>query len=285
MPLKKSQASGPEADTLILGLEQFIGEGFKAFIDAEQAWGHMADGEAFDNYLRSLPTERLQDVISHLEVYEEQFAPEHVVPGSVVLLNLLSELSGRERGMYALDPCQTVRRVVYRLVRLLKEPDAIETAVRSILSQLTKLSAKRELITMVGYDKNAGHKLVSESAARQLEEDWGGEVRSATMDSLAAEDDLLWTLSRLKRDPGSGEPPFEVPDSPSVTHALLRSAHTVIQSQSLESHAVHMSPRLQWDEPFYPKDPLPDRIFLPYGHTASPWMATSRAIARCGAWE
>ena len=234
-------------DVLRLYLERFIGEGFKAFTDAEQAWGHMADGEAFGNYLRSLPAERLEDVISNLEVYEEQFAPEHAVPGSVVLLNLLSELPDRERGMYALDPRQTVSRVVYRLVRLLKDPDAIETAVRSILPQLTKLSAKKELITMVGYHKNAGHKLVSQSAARQLEKDWRGEVRSATIDSLAAEDDLLWTLSVLKQDSGSGEPPLEVPDSPSVTHALLRSACTVIRSQSLGSHAVHISPRLRWD--------------------------------------
>ena len=234
-------------DVLRLYLERFIGEGFEAFIDAEQALGHMADGEAFDNYLRSLPAERLQDVISNLEVYEEQFAPEHVVPGTVVLLNLLSELPDREQGMYALNPCQTVGRVVYRLVRLLKDPDAIETAVRSILPQLTKLSAKRELITMVGYHRNAGHKLVSEAAACQLKKDWRGEVRSATIDSLAAENDLLWTLSVLKQDSGSGEPPFEVPDSPSVTRALLRSAHTVIRSQALGSHAVHMSPRLRWD--------------------------------------
>ena len=250
-------------DVLRLYLERFIGEGFKAFIDAEQAWGYMADGEAFGNYLRSLPAERLQDVISKLEVYEEQFAPEHAVPGSVVLLNLLSELPDCEQGMYDLAPRQTVRRVVYRLVRLLKDPDAIETTVRSILPQLTKLSAKRELITMVGYHKNAGHKLVSESAARQLEKDWRGEVRSATIDSLAAEDDLLWTLSVLKQDPGSGEPPLEVPDSPSVTHALLRSAYTVIRSQALGSHAVHMSPRLRWDvlvELYGSKNVLRERI-------------------------
>ena len=234
-------------DVLRLYLERFIGEGFKAFIDAEQAWGHMADGEAFENYLRSLPAERLKDVISNLEVYEEQFTPEHAVPGSVVLLNLLSELPDRKRGMYDLAPRQTVSRVVYRLVRLLKDPDAIETAVRSILPQLTKLSAKRKLVTMVGYHENAGHKLVSQSAARQLEKDWRGEVRSATIDSLAAEDDLLWTLSVLKQDSGSGEPPLEVPDFPSVTHALLRSAYTVIRSQALRSHAVHMSHRLRWD--------------------------------------
>ena len=79
-------------DILRLYLERVIGKGLQAFIEAEQAWARMADGEALDSYLRALDAERLQDVIWSLDAYEEQFAPEHVVPGSVVLLNLLSEI-------------------------------------------------------------------------------------------------------------------------------------------------------------------------------------------------
>ena len=82
-------------DILRLYLERVTGEGLQAFTEAEQAWSHMADGKALNSYLRSLPAERLQDVISYLEAYEEQFAPEHVEHGSVVLLNLLTELPDR----------------------------------------------------------------------------------------------------------------------------------------------------------------------------------------------
>ena len=233
-------------DILRLYLERVIGEGLQAFIEAEQAWARMADREALDSYLRSLDTKRLQDVISSLEAYEEQFAPEHVVPGSVVLLNLLSEFPDRQLGMVDLEPRQVVGRVVYRLVQSLKDPDAIEAAVRRILPWLTKLSAKVQLITIVGHQEGSGHKLVAESTAHRFEEDWRGEVRSATADSLAAEDDLLRTLSVTKRDSGPAEPALDIPDSPGVTLALLRSARSEVRGQTLGSRAVHRSPRLQW---------------------------------------
>ena len=245
----------------------------------------MADGEALDRYLRSLPAERLQDVISCLEAYEEQFAPEHVVTGSVVLLNLLTELPDRQLGacrelapskqesttyepslvckllilgcrllipdrllgMFDLGPRRIVGRVVYRFVRSLEDPDVIAAAVRSILPQLTMLSAKEKLITLVGYREGQGHSLVSESAARRLEENWRGEVRAATENSLAAEDDILRTLCVVKRDSDPAEPQFDVPNSPSVTLALLRSARSEVRSQGQGSRAVRRSPRLQWD--------------------------------------
>ena len=243
--LKKRRVA--HEDILRLYLERVIGEGLQAFTDAEEAWSHMADGEALDRYLRSLPAERLQDVISCLEAYEEQFAPEHVVTGSVVLLNLLTELPDRQLGMFDLGPRRIVGRVVYRLVRSLEDPDVIVAAVRSILPQLTMLSAKGKLITIVGYREGQGHRLVSESAARRFEEDWRGEVRATTENALAAEDDLLRTLCVVKGDSGPAEPQFDVPNSPSVTLALLRSARSEVRSQGQGSLAVRRSSRLQWD--------------------------------------
>ena len=243
--LKKRRVA--HEDILRLYLERVIGEGLQTFTEAEQAWGQMADGEALDTYLRSLPAERLQDVVSSLVAFEEQFAPEHVVPGSIVLLNLLTHLPDRQLGMFDLEPRQVVGRVVYRLVRSLKDPDAIEAAVRSILPQLTTLSAKAQLITMVGHQEGAGHELVSKSTAHLFEEDWRGEVRSTTNDSLAAEHDLLRTLLFAKRGSGRSEPPLGVPDSPGMTLALLQSTRSEVRSQTLGGRSVKRSPRLQWD--------------------------------------
>ena len=150
-------------DILSLYLERVVGEGLQAFTDAEQAWARMADRSSLDSYLRSLDAERLQDVIASLEAYEDEFAPEHVVPGTIVLLNLLPELPERQRGMLEFDTRMVVGRVVYRLLRALKVPDAVEAAVLEILPELTTLSAKFELLTHVGYREGAGAKLVSES--------------------------------------------------------------------------------------------------------------------------
>jgi hypothetical protein len=250
-------------DILRLYLERVVGEGLQAFTDAEHAWARMAERAALDSYLRSLDAERLQDVIASLEVYEEQFAPEHVEPGSVVLLNLWPELPERQRGMFDVDARIAVGRVIYRLLRSLKEPNAIEAAVREILPQVTTLSAKAQLITMVGYREGAGDRLVSESAARRFERDWRGQVRSATVETLAEEGGLLRILLLAKQVADPGEPPLDIAGSPRVTLALLQSARSEVRSQAMGSRAVRRSPRLAWEtliELYGHEDTLRERI-------------------------
>jgi hypothetical protein len=236
-------------DVFHLYLERVVGEGLQAFTEAEQAWARMADRLAFDSYLRSLDAERLEDVISSLEAYEDRFAPEHVVPGTIVLLNLMPQLPERQRGILDLDPRTVVRRVVYRLLRSLKPPDKVkvEEAVREILPEVTTLSAKAELIVLVGYREDAGHKLVSEPVARQMEQSLRADVRSASVDALAGEDKLLYILLLTKRDAELTEPTLKIADLPQMTLALLKSARTEVLSQAMGSWAVRRSARLAWD--------------------------------------
>lgn len=207
----------------------------------------MTDRAAFDNYLRSLEPERLRDVISSLEAYEDEFGKDHVVPGAIVLLNLLPELPEQQRGMFDFGARMVVGRVVYRLVRSLKDQNAVETAVKEILPQVSTLSSKLELITDIGYRENAGHKLVSESAAKTFEKEWRSEVRAANADTLAEEKGLLYALLFAKRETDAIEPPIEIADAPRLTLALLQSARSDVRSQSMGSRNIRLSPRLAWD--------------------------------------
>jgi hypothetical protein len=234
-------------DILTLYLERVAGKGLQAFTNAEHAFVRLADREALNQHLRSLPSEQLEDVISSLETFEEKFRPEHVVPGCVVLLNLLPELPERPRGMFDFDKRMTVNRVVLRLLRALKDPRAVETAVREILPAVTRLSSKLEVITLVGHRQNAGHKLVSADVAAEFEKQWRAEVRAANADLLSREENLLEVLWRAKKEAGPEEPPVRVPDAPQVTFAVLRSARSEALSQSMGSRAVRRSPRLAWD--------------------------------------
>jgi hypothetical protein len=250
-------------DILHLYLERVIGAGLQAFTDAEQAWARMADRSALDSYLRSLDVERLEDVISSLEALENEFASHPVVPGTIVLLNLLPELPERQRGMFELDPRIAVRRVVYRLLRSLQTPDKVGAAVREILPELTTLSAKFELLTIVGYREHAGRQLVSELAARQLEKDWRAEVRAASVDALAKEPELFRILLFAIRDADPTEPPLKIVDVPQITLALLKSARSEVLRQGIESRAVRRSTRLSWDgliELFGNENTLRERI-------------------------
>lgn len=233
---------------LRLYLERVAGEGLQAFAAAEIAWNRMSDLRAFDEYLRSLDVKRLQDVISSLEAYEEDFLPEHVVPGAVVLLNLLPELPQRKGGMFELGSSLVVGRVVYRLVRSLKDPNEIASAFRKILPQVRSLSSRLELIDTVGYRENIGHKLVTEDAATGFENEWRGQMFAASADVLAKEGGLLWMLLRARRETEPSTPRAEVPESPSVTLAVLESAYSEVIGQALGSRAVSRSGRLAWKE-------------------------------------
>lgn len=234
-------------DILRLYLERVVGERLQAFASAEIAWAKLADQDAFEGYIRSLPSEQQREVISMLEAYEDKYTSEHVIPGSIVLLNLQPTLPDVQRGMFDFGSRMTVTRVVYRLVRSLDGHDAVEAAVREILPQVSLLSTKLDLITIVGYRKDAGHKLVTEDAAKALEQEWRAEVRAADAELLSNEVDLLRVLGVAIEDAEPDEPKISVPDRPEITLALLESAKSEVRSQVMGSRAVVRRTRLHWD--------------------------------------
>lgn len=234
-------------DILGFYLERVAGEGLQSFTDAERAWTLFGDRDLLDRYLRSLDRTRLQDVIASFEIYQDEFTTEHAVPAATVLLNLQPDIPERQRNMFELDSRFTVTRVVLRLLRAVKEPDATDRAVRTILPELKSLSSKLELIRLVGHRENVGHKLISENAAAALERLWRDEVRTAPVKQLLKERDIGAILFSAKREADPSETALTVPELPELTIAVLRSARTEVRSQSLNSRAVRRSARLQWD--------------------------------------
>jgi hypothetical protein len=133
-------------------------------------------------------------------------------------------------------------------LRVLKDSQALEAAVREILPQVQSLSSKLELIECVGHRQGVGHKLVTEDAAKALEKEWRTAVRAANPETLARETELLRTLILCKRHADPDEPALEIPLSTEVTHALLKAARSEVRSQSMGSRAVRRKQRLAWDE-------------------------------------
>ena len=244
-------------------LERVAGEGLEAFREAERALSKLADRDALDAHLRALEPARVQDVIEAFEIWEDQFRPEHVVPTTTVLLNLVPSLPERERGFFEFRADWVVGRVTYRLLRSLKDPERVEAALREILPEVRFLYAKLDLIQTVGHRQDVGHKLVSEGAAENFERDWRAQVRSTPHDQLANEKQLLLVLLIAKRGVKAPEDPITIPDSPEVTLAILRSAHGFGASQELGKRAVKRWPKLDWDalvELFGDETTLKDRI-------------------------
>ncbi len=233
------------ADILRFYLERLESDNLQAFEKAEGLWKHMADREAFDKCLRSLHPKQQQGVVASFELYEDQFLPEYVVPGTIVLLNLLP-LPERDNSVFGFSPTITITRVVLRLLKCLDDSASIENAVRLILPELRSLSSKLELISMVGYQDGVGHKLVIEKTALEFEKAWREEVRSSSVADLATEHNLLGVLLRTTRAAGPTECPLNIENSPEMTLAVLRAAKDEIIGQYLGSRAIQRKPRLHW---------------------------------------
>lgn len=234
-------------EILRLYLERIAGAKLQAFDQAERAWHVMDDAAAFEARLQATALDEREDVIQALEAYEDQFRPEHVVPATTVLLNQLPVLPARPRSMMMIDTRMVVGRVTYRLIRSLKDPVRIETAVRAILPEVTTLSSKFELISDVGYRDGAGHKLVTQLAAAKLEAEWQAEVFAAAVADLVVEPDLLRVLVFARSQIATEHDLPDVPADPTLTLALLRSAQTEALSQTMGSRAVRRDARLHWE--------------------------------------
>jgi predicted KAP-like P-loop ATPase len=231
---------------LRLYLERVHSPPLKAHLAAEKAFAVLGDGLALSNFLRSLTPEIIEDVISGLEVFEDKYRPEQVVPGITALLNFMPQIPERQRGMLDFGTRMKVTRVTYRLLRSLGDPTKVEDAVRQILPQLNHLSLKWEVISDVGYREHSGHHLVSEEAAKSFETAWRAEVRRATVDELATDPDLLSVFLEAQRNLVEGETAPSVPNAAPITLRLLKNARSDMLSQSMGSYTVEREPRLDW---------------------------------------
>ena len=236
------------ANVLRLYLERTVGPELLAFHDAERVLAHMADRAELNHFMGSLDPERWQDILSNLCRLEDRFRPEHVESGIVVLMNLWPDTPERSSGLSFLDDTRgTVRKITFRLLRALEDAAAIEAAVRRILPEVSSFSAKVELVLLIGYRKDTGRKLVSETAAQEFEMILGEQIRSAPTDDLAREHKLWRVLYFVKNTLEPQEEALHIDDSPELTFALLRSARGETITGSSGSHAVSKSPTLMWN--------------------------------------
>lgn len=232
---------------LYIYFERVISEAHLVFLEAEKAWKFMNDRDSLDRYLRSLEPSHLEDVISQLEVFEDKINPEYVIPATIVLLNLLPDLPEKEHGMFGFDSHLIVSRVTYRLIRSLKQPTAVEEAVKIILPEVKSLSSKRELIDEIGHVEGLGHKLVTAEAAIKFEREWVEEVKSTKVEDLIKEKRLLRIFRFVKKVAEETGDDFKVIDAPELTLALLENARSQTVSQVVGNRSVKREPRLSWD--------------------------------------
>ncbi|MCF4114218.1 MULTISPECIES: KAP family P-loop NTPase fold protein [Dethiosulfovibrio] len=228
---------------LRLYLERIVGEELMSIMDAESALLRMKAPDAFEDFLRSIPPERLAEVIGRLGDLEERFRPECVETGILGLFNVLPLIPERRRSSADVGPDWTVRGVISKLLRSFSNSEELAKMVGSVLSKLRGLYSRGVLLSIAKDIEN-----MPEEALDKFEKDWRQDVRQTDVESLIKERELLNVLLRVKRMADPSEPPFDVPDLPSVTLSVLKSAKVEELGQHYGSRAVLREVTLCWDK-------------------------------------
>ena len=209
-------------------LERVASRDLLAFHEAERIFVQMANRNSLERVMHMLDATEQGSVISHLKYFEDQFEPMHVEPSVIVLFNLLPRMPAPIEKDFD-NVRGDISNLTVLLLKRLEDSVEMEGTVRRILSELTSLSCKTDLILLVGYNQDRGHKLLAESSAFQLEEKLREEIRSVSAEDLVNEYDLKQVLSFVIQRAVARETLFEIPWDDRVTFSVLWS----IYNQSL----------------------------------------------------
>ncbi|WP_431792623.1 P-loop NTPase fold protein [Microbacterium paraoxydans] len=219
-----------------------------AFQQAELAFARISDPSAFEGYLRSLPAESLEAVITGLETFQGEYPVQSVVPAATTLLNLIPDIpERRNRGMFDLmRPDIVVTRVVIRLLKQFPDEEARDAAVREIIANVHSYSSQEILIRSVGRVEDPNNALISAECTAELDEAFLHRV----LEAPSPEPDREWNLFRVywlvaERQQDVYVAPTLV--TPTEVRALLQSASSVARSQSDGTRHVREEERLAWD--------------------------------------
>lgn len=234
-------------DYLNLYLDRTATDTLTAFRSAERAFTVLNDAAALKKYLLTLAPEKLGSVIEELAYYEKKFTDEMILPASTTLLNLIDRIPTKiHQGMFDFSrPDLTVGRVVFRLLRKVQNEPARETLVTEILAGIETYSSQLYLIHSVSHREGSGLKLVSESFAQQLEEDFVRDLQENPPTEPAREWDA-WRIYRAVQDT-VGEAPLTAAADSVLIRSVLWSAKSTARSQTMGTRRVTTEDRLAWD--------------------------------------
>lgn len=205
--------------------------------------------DELERLLLDLTPQALEHVLERLIDYEEDY-PLSAVPAAIVaLLNQLPRLETQVHGFFGFEPEMKLSRVVYRLVRKVGEEKDREEIVSRALPELTTLSAKMMLISMVGHQEHTGHRLISLESALQHEQTLAVEITESAAAILSKERDLLRLCLWVERF-GGQEQLGQLRGTllqRDVLVQLLISGLSETRSQTMGDVAVRRSKRLAWD--------------------------------------
>ena len=194
---------------------------------SQKVWLAMQSEEDFKIALSAVPDDSLENVVNNLIDYEKDFTKEIALATIPTLYRNLPRVPEKELGFFDFGADMVWSRLVYRLLRRLPEKDKKEVITQLLNS--SDLYGQYQIVGIIGYREGRGHQLVSELEAKELEEIFLSNIRSATIKELAETYNLSYiiyfyvSIGNMVSD--------DILNSSEVFLSLLKSSITEVKSQ------------------------------------------------------
>ena len=231
-------------------LEQVLPDQLIVFANAERIYQLTDDDVALAHEFNAIVDDELEDVISGLGRFAGQYSEVGLVNVIVEILGAMTRLPRHDDRSVFMPEARF--NVTYTIDKILehyqRNGGAVEAVVKAIIPRLRSLSAKLELMLLVGHVPDAGRRLVSSSYAQQLQQQYEQDAAAMPIEQLVREDNPLRVLIAPVYWGSHIAQRIDTTAPLSVHYAVFRSAVGENRRQSFESTHVHRTPVLAWGE-------------------------------------
>lgn len=233
------------AEPLRFYLERRLPGESVATIEVDAALRAIGDRALLEGVLDTFDAARLENLLGRLEMFEDEFPPEHAEAAIGALMNQLARLREGRRHAFDLGADIALDRVVLRLLRRVDAQSEREAVVSRLLPSLASLSAQLGLVRLAeGY----------ELAGKEAIQSWKAEVltrfAAAAPGQLAGERNLVMLVAEAIHagEPLANQARAVVYGNGVVIARLLASAMREQSSWSLGDVASVQEARLPWKQ-------------------------------------
>lgn len=249
LPIWRKNRQVAHPGVLGIYLSKQLPPGMVPAATVEIAVGAMTRKELFQAVVDDLSADDLDDFLARLAGYEDEIAPDAVLPGCTVLLGLYPRLRSQPRGFLDVGPEFAVDRVVLQLLRRVEDEAERTKIVEELCTTVAGFYGRIRLLQAVGRRPNPDmERLIPVSESDRLFRQVCHELRHATVAQVAAERDPLRILATaLAEDPADREDVDRLLQDDACAAALLLSAPAQVHAQMAGSVAVQTEQVLRWE--------------------------------------
>ncbi|WP_205408344.1 hypothetical protein, partial [Actinomyces oris] len=231
-------------------LEQVLPDQLIAFANAERIYQLTDDDVALAHAFNAIVDDELEDVISDLGRFAGEYSEAGLINVIVEILGAMTRLPRHDdRSVFMPEARFNVTYTVGKILeQYQRNGGAVEAAVDSIIPRLRSLSAKLELMLLVGHVPDAGRRLVSSSYAQQLQQQYEQDAAAMPIEQLVHEDKPLRVLIAPVYWGNRIAQTIDATAPLSIHYAVFKSAVGENRRQTFGSATVHRTPVLAWGE-------------------------------------